>query len=194
MICGVCGGGVRGFRGTLHGRPIADWKHTDVPPGTAPHRPILGTPVDQATLDRIFRSATPTDEVAPATPSVIPPPRVAPRPAKPEELEDSQSALQILKLLELHRWELLEEPVYLVTAAEVEHLIIRARRRDLGMVVTWRRRPGKPAWELEDAFRVGRRLTLPVGSKQLKDWIGQRDERCPDCGRSSVAHEEGECP
>lgn len=46
MICGVCGGGVRGYSGTLHGRPIKDWKHTSAPPGTAPHRPVLGRPVD----------------------------------------------------------------------------------------------------------------------------------------------------
>lgn len=189
MRCGLCGGGVRGYRSVLHGRPIADWKHSDAPPGTQPHRPVLGTPVDSSTLDRIFR---PEQQPVVEEPVDLTP-RVAPRPAKAEELEESQSATQLLKLLELNRWVLLEEPVYLVTAADVEHLIIRAWRRDLGVVASWRRRPGKN-WELEYGIQVGKDLTRQVASEQLKNWIGQRDERCPDCGRSSAVHEGGECP
>lgn len=193
MICGMCGGQIRGYSGTLHGRPIKDWKHKTVPPGTEPHRPVLGTPVNPEELERMYRP--PKDE-EPKRPVLeeLGPPLVPPRPATAEELEESQSASQILRLLERHRWVLVEQPVYFQTAAGVEHFVVRARRRDLGMVATWRRRTGRN-WELEFAARLASGLTGQVGSEQLKAWITQRDERCPDCGRSSVVHtEEGECP
>lgn len=192
MKCGVCGGGVRGFSGTYHGRPIKDWKHTDVPPGTKEHRPVLGTPVDQESLDRIHRPKKEVQDADPH-PEVVRPPLVASRPARPEELEESQSASQLLRLLEDHRWELIEQPHYFVAATGIEYFVVRARRRDLAVIVTWRRRLTKK-WELELAIRVAQGLTRQVGSEQLKDWIKQRDERCPECGRSSIVHEGGECP
>lgn len=193
MICGVCGGEVRGYSGKLYGRPIKDWKHRSVPPGTEPHRPVLGTPVGLEELERAYR---PVKEEAPKKPVVeeAGPPLVAPRPATAEELEESQSVTQIRRLLASHRWVEVEEPWYFQTAAGIEHFVVKARRRDLGMVATWRRRPGR-SWELESGWRLAPGHTDQVGSEQLKSWITQRDERCPDCGRSSVVHtEEGECP
>lgn len=192
MRCGLCGGGVRGYAGTLHGRPIKDWKHSDAPAGVAPHRPILGTPVDQATLDRIHRPVV--EQEATVVEEGPRPPLVAPRPATAEELESSQSVSGLLKLLEPHRWELLEPVAYFQAADGVEYMVLKARRRDLGLVVSWRRRPSKGTWELEGGYRLATGRTSQVGSEQLKDWIAQRDERCPDCGRSSVVHEGGECP
>lgn len=192
MNCGLCGGGVRLYSGTLYGRLIKDWKHTSVRPGTKPHRPVLGTPVDRETLDRIHRR--PAAEKAPVlVESPVPPPLVPPRPATAEELEESQSAMQLLRLLDTFRWRLVEPPMYFQTAAGVEHLVIKGRRRDLGVLATWRRRPEKK-WELEFGMRLAPGLTSQVGSEQLKKWVTQRDERCPDCGRSSVVHQGGECP
>lgn len=191
LQCGLCTGGVRLYRGVLHGRPISDWKHASAPAGTAPHRPVIGTPVDIATLDRIHRPVQ--EEQHGAVQVEVAPPLVTPRPAKAEELEDSQSATQVVKLLKQRDWELIEDPAYFQTAAGVEHLVVKARRRDLGVLVTWRRRPERN-WELEFAMRLAPGLTRQVGSEQLKQWIGQRDEQCPDCGRSSVVHEGGECP
>lgn len=183
MRCGVCGGGVRGFSGTLHGRPIKDWKHTDVPPGTLPHRPVLGTPVDEASLARI-RTAPPEPvvKVAPG------PPTVPPRPV--EEGELCQSARGLLRLLEEQRWVLVEEPVFFETAVGVQFLVVRARRRDLGVVASWIRRR---EWVFESGWEVARRGFRQVGFKQLKDWVGQWDEQCPDCGASSAAHDDEEC-
>lgn len=189
MNCGVCGGEVRGYSGILHGRPIKDWKHRSVPPGTQPHRPVLGTPVDQATLDRIHRP--PTEEDSAPEPVDLAP-RVRARLATAEEAESSQSCQQIMRLAETYRWQI-EGPWYFQGADAVEYLVLRLRRRDLGAVVSWRRRPRKGAWEMEFAYRVGQGLTGQVGSEQLKLWITARGERCPDCGRSSVVHGE-ECP
>lgn len=190
MKCGLCGGGVRGYSGTLHGRPIKDWKHTDVPPGTQPHRPVLGTPVPRETLDRIHRPVV--EEETTVVEDLTP--RVPPRPATAEELESSQSASQLLRLLSDYGWSLMEPPTYFEAASGIRHLTVRARRRDLGAVATWRFRPDKGSWEIEHGYRVAQGLTGQVGSEQLKDWIRQRDERCLDCGRSSVVHEGGECP
>lgn len=191
LRCGLCTGGVRLYRGILHGRPISDWKHTDAPAGTAPHRPVLGTPVDSATLDRIHRPEVEMKATVVEKEEVAPP-LVAPRPAKDDEVADSQSATQILKLFEQNHWSLVEDPAYFQTAAGVEHLVIKGRRRDLGCVVSWRRR--KDRWELEGAWRLAPGHTHQVGSEQLKAWISQRYEICPDCGRSSIVHEGGECP
>jgi hypothetical protein len=96
LHCGICTGGVRLFHDTRYGRPITDWKHTDAPAGTQPHRPVLGRPVDAETLARLHR--------------------------KPEQ------------------------------------------------------------------------PTPQPASKTPPSFLRQRDERCPDCGRSSVAHHEGDCP
>lgn len=191
MNCGVCGGEVRGYSGVLYGRPIKDWKHRTVPPGTQPHRPVLGTPVDQATLDRLHRPEAPAEVDADLADR---PPLVRARLATAEEAESSMSCQQILRLLDTYRWKLLEGgPWYFRAADDVQYLILKARRRDLGVIVSWRHRPRKGAWELECAYRVAQGLTGQVGSEQLKQWISARDERCPDCGRSSVVHGE-ECP
>lgn len=187
MICGLCGGTVRGYSGTLHGRPIKDWKHASVPPGTQPHRPVLGTPVDPATLDRIHRPPAPEVYDVDAGPAEILPPIVPPCPATAAQLEESQSASQLLTLLELHRWTLVEPPAYFMTAKGEEFMVAKARRNDLGVVAAWRRRPER-RWELDDAYQLGTGITSQVGSKQLKDFITQREERCPDCGRSSAVH------
>lgn len=191
MRCGVCGGGVRGFRGTLHGRPIADWKHTDVPPGTEPHRPVLGTPVDEETLERLRRSLRPEEVVEEEPPPPLP--LVLPRAATVEEVGLKKSSpRQMLGLLEENGWTLVEEPIYFQAVSAFEYLVVRARRRDLGMVVSWERRPGD-TWSFEHGFEVAAKHFQQVGSKQLKTWVTQRDEECPECGASSAVHDDEEC-
>lgn len=193
MICGVCGGEVRGYRGVLHGRPIKDWKHRTVPPGTEPHRPVLGTPVDAETLDRIHRPEV-EDSTTPATPRIpTAPPLVPPRPVKPPEMP--QSVGTILALAADHRWQAVEPPMYFQTAQGVEHVVVKMRRRDLGFVAAWLRSPRKAdgQWRFESGYSLARATVEQVSSKQLKDWITQRQEWCPDCGVSSVIHDDEEC-
>jgi hypothetical protein len=189
MKCGVCGGGVRGYSGVLHGRPIRDWKHTDVPAGTPPHRPVLGTPVDKATLDRIHRS-----EEAPVMTKISTEPLVRPRPATAGELAQCSSAEAFVRNLSPEGWRVVGSPTYFQSADATEYLIVKTRRRDLAAVGCWRRRPpredGVPRpWEFEEGWTLGVQYPFQrVGSKQLKNWIQQRAQFCADCGTSAVAH------
>jgi hypothetical protein len=153
LHCGICTGGVRLFHDTRYGRPITDWKHTDVPAGTQPHRPVLGHPVDAETLARLH--------------------------GKPE-----QPAPQDLGVA--YGWE--ARAAFYETAEGKEVCVVKLRRRDLGVVGVWEARG------FSDGFTRCGSLTDRVGSEQLKAFLRQRDERCPDCGRSSVAHHEGDCP
>lgn len=188
MICGVCGGGVRGFRGIRHGRPIADWKHTSVPPGTQPHRPVLGRPVDIETLDRIHRPERDEGQAA----EKVQPRVVAVQPATEEQVTDSQSVVKILKLLEEERWDQIGQIEYRQRDDGVEYLVLKARRRDLGAVALWRFNEKKGAWEFDDGWALSPRGRRRVQSTSLKEWLKTRDETCPDCGRSSIMHGE-EC-
>lgn len=192
LHCGVCTGGVRLFRDVRYGRPIVDWKHTDVPPGTQPHRPVLGRPVDEATLE-LLRGRKEEKVVEKAE---YHPPLVAPRPARPAEVPSS--AMRMYVLGGEYGWAAATFKggalVYYQTAAGNEACVLRLRRRELGVVAVWERRGPTGKWGFVDAYtRCGAR-TEQVGSEQLKSFIKQRDERCPECGRSSAAHDEGECP
>lgn len=191
MKCGLCGGGVRGYSGTLHGRPIKDWKHTDVPPGTAPHRPILGTPVDEATLDRQRELAKP--KKAPGPPPPPEPPMVPPRLAKASEIPDRAASMRQLAID--YEWTV-EPPTYIQTAAGIEWVILRGWRRNLRFVSVWERRPKDDAtWTFQDGYTLAGPRLHQVGSKQLTEWISQREAWCPDCGADSVVHtDRGECP
>ena len=193
MICGVCGGEVRGFRGMLHGRPIADWKHRTAPPGVEPHRPVLGTPVDQETLDRIHRTSKDDEGSTTSRRLPPPPPLVPPRPIEPEEMP--QAAGTILMLAGQNGWEAAGPVMYFQTGKGVENVVVRVRRRELGAVGCWIKSPNKAdgQWRFELGFTLARATVEQVGSKQLKDWISQPDEQCPDCGASSVVHDEEEC-
>lgn len=189
--CGVCGGGVRLYRGALHGRPITDWKHTWVPEGTSPHRPVLGRPVDVATLERLRPDREVVVDVS-EEPAV---PLVAPRAAHPAEVPPS--AMRVYVLGGEYGWSAPDSArgalVYYQTAVGDEVCVLRLRRADLGAVGVWERRAGRD-WRFAQAFTRCRSLTEQVGSEQLKAWLRQPDERCPDCGASSASHREGECP
>lgn len=189
MKCGACGGGVRGYAGTLHGRPIRDWKHTDVPPGTTPHRPILGTPVDQATLDRIHRP-----EVSEVVVKEKPPtPQIVERWAVDnDEAMEYQAVAAVLKLAAAEGWEVLRLE-YRRRADGLEYLLLASRRRDLGAVAIWRFNREKASWEFDTGWRRTIRGISQVGSNALKAWLKTRDEECPDCGASSVVHQEEVC-
>jgi len=191
--CGLCGGGVRGYAGTLHGRPIKDWKHTSVPPGTEPHRPVLGTPVDEETLERqrqLRRDAL--EAKKPSGPPPPPePPKVPPRLAKASEIPDRGRAMA--ELASDYGWTV-EPPTYIQTAAGIEWLILRGWRRNLRFVSVWERRP-KGTWSFQDGYTLAGPLLHQVGSKQLTEWITGRQAWCPDCGADSVVHtDQGECP
>lgn len=191
MRCGQCGGGVRGYRGTLHGRPIADWKHTDVPADwrEGPHRPILGTPVDQATLDRIHRP--PSDEVS--APEKPPTPQIVERwLVSADDASEYQSVSSMLKLAALEGWTVLRLE-YRGRADGVEYLLMSARRRDLGALAIWRFNREKASWEFDTGWRRTVRGVSQVGSSALKTWLKTRDEQCPDCGASSAVHRPEEC-
>ncbi len=182
MICGLCGGGIRGYAGVLHGRPIKDWKHTSVPPGTVPHRPVLGTPVDAETLDRVHRA--PKEEVAPKRGSV--PPAVPLRLAKVSEVPGA--ALKLAELASDYGWKV-EPTSYCQTAAGKSWVIVRARRADLGAIGVWEN------GGFEDGYQVVHGHAERVGSEQIKVWLKQPDLRCTDCGCADIAHnDEGECP
>lgn len=190
MICGACGGEIRGYSGTLHGRPIKDWKHRSVPPGTTPHRPILGTPVDQDTLDRIHRPRVTEADVSAA---------VVERPQIVETIEltdidwaDWQSVNTMLRIMELEHWSLVGFWLR-VRSDGVEYLVMKARRRDLGATVLWRFNGEKLSWEFHQGWALTSRGVHQVQSTSLKAWFKTRDEACPDCGRSSIMHGE-ECP
>lgn len=194
MKCGVCGGGVRLFTGLLHGRPITDWKHTDAPPGTVPHRPVLGRPVDEATLVRLRamkEEARRKKQVVTET-KEIGAPLIFPRIAADHELAPAAKSLMVL--LSEYDWVLVNSPVFYQTAESLEACIIRASRADVSVVGCWERPSREKSWAYRDGFVVCHGLVRQVGSEQLKASIRQRDERCPDCGSSSAAHIEGDCP
>lgn len=182
---------MRLFRGTRYGRPITDWKHTDVPPGTQPHRPVLGRPVDVETVRRLHRKP---EETAPKTsdPKEYAVPLVAPRPATPGETPTS--ARRLLELGAEYGWEVMGRVTYYQTALGDEVVVVRLRRHDLGVVAVWEARGKAHKWSYTQGFTRCGALTEQVGSEQLKSFLRTRDERCPECGRSSVAHHEGECP
>lgn len=189
LRCGLCTGGVRLFRGSRYGRPITDWKHTDVPPGTQPHRPVLGRPVDEQTLQRLHRNA---GETAAKTVKEYGVPLVAPRPATDGETPGSAKKMRELGLE--YGWEVMGRVTYYQTALGDEVVVLRLRRGDLGAVAVWEARGKAHKWTFTEGYtRCGPR-TEQVGSEQLKAWLKARDERCPDCGRSSAAHHEGDCP
>lgn len=189
LRCGVCTGGVRLYRGTLYGRPITDWKHSSAPPGTRPHRPVLGRPVDPATLQRLHRKPVEAVQTLPEPeePAV---PIVPPRDATEEEIPDS--ARRMRELLVEHGWA--TQVRYYQTSIGDEAVVVRGRRLDLGAVAVWERRAGKEGYGFVQGFTRCRAVTWQVGSTHLKDWIRQPLEECPDCGASSAAHNEGECP
>lgn len=190
MKCGLCGGGVRGYRGTLHGRPIADWKHTDAPPGTKPHRPVLGTPVDAETLDRVHRSGEPETQKKPKPPQPV---LFRSAPARPDMYVDSQSITSMLGLADLEGWEVIDK-LHRELTDGTEYLIFKFRRGDLGAVGIWKM-SDKDTWLFDDGYALSRRGFRQVQSTSLKDWLKARAEWCPDCGRSSYVHTtEGECP
>jgi hypothetical protein len=175
------------FEGTLNGRPIRDWKHTDAPAGTAPHRPVLGTPVSEEALQRLRElTATKwaTKHIVVLEPVIVPPPIWAPRPARIEEVPKSLDSMR--ELAEGYGWDT-EPPTYFRTAKEVDFCVLRGTRADLAFVACWK------AGKFEEAFRVGKGLTERVGSNSVKDWIRTRDERCATCGRSSMTHDDEEC-
>lgn len=191
LRCGLCTGGIRLYRGTLHGRPIADWKHTDAPPGTQPHRPILGTPVDQATLDRIHRAPrTEEPKRKPKPPQAV---LFGSWPAQDHMFEDSQSISGMLKLADEEGWETLER-LYRELTDGTEYIIVKLRRGDLGAAAIWTR--GKnDTWVFDEGYALSHRGFRQVQSTSLKEWLKTRPEDCPDCGRSSYVHTpQGECP
>jgi len=191
MICGVCGGGVRGYRGTLHGRPIADWKHTDVPPGTAPHRPVLGTSVDRATLDRIHRPQVAQEPESEKKPKAV---LVVQGPIGPDAYVDSQSITTMLKVADEERWARVGDVVLRELSDGGEQLVFRWRRRDLAAIGIWKR-DDKDAWTFDEGYTLSKPGYNRVRSTSLKEWLQARDEECPECGLSSVTHrDEGECP
>lgn len=188
--CGICGGGVRMYSDTLHGRPITDWKHTWAPPGIEPHRPVLGRPVDGETLDRLRLLATQrhAQKNAPKTPEPPRPPLVAPRKASslpPAAVRTQQLALD-------YGWTVSGHPVYYVSADRVEVVVLAMRRGDLGLMAVWERRPNKN-WTYDFGVALAKGHTEQVGSKSLTDWVKQRDEKCSACGRSSLTHDDEEC-
>lgn len=193
MICGVCGGTVRGYAGRLHGRPIKDWKHASVPPGTEPHRPVLGTPVDEPTLERIREDRRRALAEKTEKKAKVAAPLVRPRLAKQSELTSSAQRLQ--ETAEEYGWTV--EPIrYWQAASGWETLLLRGRRRDLGFVAVWERRPENktPKWAFDQGWRLASGRAQQVGSDSLKSWLTARDEQCPECDRSAVAHDEGKCP
>lgn len=184
LTCGVCGGGVRLYEGTLHGRPITDWKHTDVPPGTAPHRPVLGTPVDQETLDRLH--AKKEEPVAIAPPLTIET-EVINRSDMPKGAQD------MLALAEDYGWKMRQKALLTKIGPSRRTVAFHARRNDLGFVAWWKFEKNK--WGFDWAFLTvgGRPRAEQVGSNSLKDWIKQPVVMCPACSRSEIAADHEEC-
>jgi hypothetical protein len=176
--CGICGGGVRLYSDTLHGRPITDWKHTWAPPGTEPHRPVLGTPVDEVTLDRLRKLATERHDKKVAV-RVVEPPMPPP-------------AVRLMETAVDYGWGVRGDPTYYVSGERVEVVVLRLRRADLGALGVWERKPGKN-WTYGFGLTLARGHTKQVGSNSLTSWVKQRDERCDTCGRSSLTHNDEEC-
>lgn len=184
MNCGICGGGVRLYEGTLHGRPIKDWKHTDVPEGTTPHRPVLGRPVDIETLDRIHR---PEEEPVAYTPPITYETQPLAREGLPPPAE------RLLTLGEDHGWELLLSTLTRLSTG-FERVGLAMRRHDLGMVGFWDLKVGS-TWRFGEGYSldVGAGVRERVGSKSLKEWIELPEKICPVCNRSDIVTDHEEC-
>lgn len=181
--CGICGGGVRLFSDVRYGRPITDWKHTDAPPGTEPHRPILGRPVDTETLDRIHRP--PKEE-----PVIVEPITYETSPIRPEKLP--AQALQLAALAGEHNWGLLKcLSTKISTGKQVVGLAMV--RHDIGFTASWASEGA--SWKFQEAFLVdtSRGVRERVGSNVLKEWIRSPLRICETCGRSNRATDHEEC-
>lgn len=184
--CGICGGGTRLFTGTRYGRPITDWKHTDVPPGTEPHRPVLGRPVDQETLDRIHR---PKEEPMAEAPQVM----IETSKCPPSNLPTAGQRIYQLGLD--HGWTLVGCTLTRISTGQQKAGVTMKRGIDVGFGAFWAWTPKGEAWKFEDAFtvRVANGVTVydRVGSESLKAWIQHPERICPTCGRSDrTDHEE----
>lgn len=184
--CGLCGGGVRLFTGSRYGRPITDWKHTDAPEGTAPHRPVLGRPVDQETLERIHR---PREEAPMAT---APPVTWETRPCRQQDLP--MSAARMLLLAQDHGWTVLQATQTRLSTGQ--HTVSLAmRRHDVGFAAFWAMKPEETRWKFSDAFTLtSAGVRERVGSNSLREWIERPERVCPVCDRSDITHEDEECP
>lgn len=132
---------------------------------------ILGTPVDEETLERLRALKRQREEPKPP-PEPIPPPLVPPRPA--DELPRAASGVRDLAVE--YGWEV--DATYWMTGKEVDNVMLRGRRRDLGWLAVWE------GGKFDFALTLAGRRAERVGSKQLKEWVQQRDEECRVCHRS----------
>ena len=186
MACGECGGMVKMFQGVRYGRPIVDWKHASAPPGTAPHRPVLGTPVDTETLDRIHR---PVREEGPV--AHIPPITFETVRCRQDDLP--MAAAKLLLLAQDYGWQVLGATrTRISTGGRLIGLAMV--RHDVGFVAFWRMRNDETSWKFDEAYTLASTgIRERVGSNVLKDWIKIPQRICPVCDRSDVVTNHEEC-
>lgn len=191
FACGECGGTIGRWPMTnVLRQRILDWKHVDVPAGTAPHRAVLGTPVPEVRLALVEPEETPEgdDEVVP---DEVPPPEVPARPANDGELPSSAASMR--KLAAAHGW--LVEAWYMrgtnMTARwqanrVVEDVVLRMKRDGHRLIACWQT-DAKGKWGFELGFSLTH-FQEQVAHDQIRRLIEAPRMVCDDCLEAFECH------
>lgn len=211
--CGECGGTIgRWPLVNLLRQSTLDWRHVEVPPGVAPHRAVLGTPVLAVRIPGAEPEelADGDDEVV--EPDECPPPEVPARPAGPGELP--AGAASIAKLGRDNGWTV--ETWYMrgtrmsarwKALGVVSNAVVRMVRDGHRLVACWQTRPGlDPAvrwsgkdwpgppyvesfnpWKFDEAYSLTHQAD-PIGSPELRKLIAAPRMVCEECGETLALH------
>ena len=191
---------------------ILDWRHVDVPPGTAPHRAVLGTPAPLAAVLATPAEPEPEVDEDDVEPDACPPPLVPARLAEPHEIPSG--AASIAKLGRENGWDV--EVWYMrgtrmsarwKALGVVSDVVVRLRRDGHGLVASWQTRvgtdpevrwaakdwPGPPfvesfnPWKFDDAYSLTR-TAEPVGSPELRKIVAAPRALCDECNQPPALH------
>lgn len=190
--CGICGGEIgRWPMLNLLRQEILDWRHKTVPPGTAPHRAVLGTlahapVVPPPTRARPASGSVEHDKIVP------PDPIVAARPAPLEEIPGP--AVRLIKKASDHGWA--SRAVYmhgpLMTSTwkfsrMVEDVVVQLHRDGHRLVACWQTKAGEDDWSFDQAWSLTH-FSDPLSSPELTAAVTAPRMICGDCDEPLAMH------
>ena len=191
--CGECGSQIGRWPMTnLLGQEILDWRHRDIPPGTTPHRAVLGTPVPiKAVLGVIAPTRDDDGDDEGIAPDPVPPPEVPARPALAADLPPA--AVTIDKLAQEHGWTV---EAWFMRGTRIDGrgrpgrvgstVVLRMWRDGHRLIAVWESAPGDK-WIFDTGYSLMHHSAM-VGSAELKRLIKFPRLVCEDCGKPPARH------
>lgn len=207
FTCGECGGDIaRWPMKNLLRQDILDWRHVNVPEGTAPHRAVLGTPVPRVELVGYRCSQEPHPGVEfygngggcaecgfkpDDAPDAVPDPIVPARPALHDDLPGS--AVRLDKKGAANGWTVqawyMHGPLMDARwkfSRMVESVVLWLDRDGHRLVAVWRTE-NDGSWKFDQAWSLTH-WADPLSSPELNAAVIAPRALCESCGEPPALH------